>query len=115
MGALKDHLLGDRPATYPERPGHRGEVGGPSWRAAQSVAADAPTFRERIMASIRRAGVAGRTADEVAADLELKQPYSTRPRLAELNRTGEIRDSGRRRRGTSDLMQTVWIERTPDD
>ena len=113
MSGMKGSL-GDRPyATaygYPDRPGYRGlspATLSASKQAAVAVAPNAKTIAGQILALLRSRPL-GMIADEVAADLEMPQPYAARPRLADLHRQGAIIDSGERRRGQSGLQQTVW-------
>lgn len=106
MGAMKDAAYGDRP-VYPDSPGYRGKIGGPSQRAAEAVAHKAKSFSASILAHLRTKP-SGATADEIAAAMEVTERYSVRPRLAELRRRGDILDTGQSRIGVSGLRQTVW-------
>ena len=49
----------------------------------------------------------GATADEVAKDLNLSV-LSVRPRVSELKRLGEIKQTGGRRKNDSGMTATVW-------
>jgi predicted ArsR family transcriptional regulator len=49
----------------------------------------------------------GATADEIAKDLNLSI-LSVRPRVSELHRSGEIEQTGGRRKNESGMTATVW-------
>jgi hypothetical protein len=51
--------------------------------------------------------IAGATADEIAQALSASV-LSIRPRVSELNRSGEIVQTGARRKNESGLSATVW-------
>ena len=109
MGSLKDRAFGGelyRAPAYPEEPGF---VSGSntSREAARRIAGHAKSLGAQILQLLRE-HPAGLIADEVAANLGMKQPYSARPRLSELHRRGEIVDSGQRRLGQSGISQVVW-------
>jgi hypothetical protein len=95
-------------AAYPAAPGFRRGAPDTSREAAESVADAARTRSVQALAHITGQGPLGATADEVAAALEWER-YSSRPRLAELHKQGEIVDSGNRRKGASGRAQTVWL------
>ena len=106
----------DKPDRYPDVPGWR--RAGTSREAAEAVADAARNRSLLALAHINGQGLHGATADEVADAFEWER-YSSRPRLAELNKQGKIFDSGKRRKGVSGRMQTVWIGEAfapkPDD
>lgn len=86
---------------------HQG-VGG-SEDGAKQIAPVAADLRSKVLAVIEGAGAYGVTSDEVATALELPNPYSSRPRIAELRKMGRIFDSRRRRAGHSGVNVTVWV------
>jgi predicted transcriptional regulator len=49
----------------------------------------------------------GATADEIAKDLNLSV-LNVRPRVGELKRLGEIKQTGGRRKNESGMTATVW-------
>jgi hypothetical protein len=90
--------------VYPDVPGFK--VAGPSQDAATVVRGSAAKLRGSVLARIRECP-GGATADEIAAYLNLSI-LSIRPRVSELNRTGEIEQTGARRRNASGMTATVW-------
>jgi len=50
----------------------------------------------------------GATADEIAAALK-HSPFTIRPRVTELQKMGQIRDSGQRRANVSGRNAIVWV------
>jgi hypothetical protein len=91
-------------STYPDSPGFKAP--GPSEDAATAVAGMAKTLREKVFKTIA-AAPAGLTADEVA-ELLNKSVLSVRPRVAELHRQGEIRQTGSRGKNASGMTASVW-------
>ena len=93
---------------YPNTPGYR--AGSPETsRIAAETVADAAKSRSAVaLRFILERRFHGATADEVADALGWER-YSSRPRLAELHRTGSIVDSGERRKGASGRGMAVWI------
>ena len=90
--------------TYPDAPGFK--VAGPSEQAAKAITGKACKMRVAVLARIaQHAG--GVTADEIAKDLNLSV-LSVRPRVSELHRTGEIEQTGGRRKNESGMTATVW-------
>jgi predicted ArsR family transcriptional regulator len=89
---------------YPDSPGFK--VSGPSQDAAKSVAGSAAKLRASVLAAIAECP-GGATADEIAAQLNMSV-LSVRPRVSELNRNGEIEQTGARRRNASGMTATVW-------
>jgi predicted ArsR family transcriptional regulator len=88
---------------YPDAPGFK--VSGPSEQAAEAMGGKAK-MRAAVLAQIAlHAG--GATADEIAKDLNLSV-LSVRPRVSELNRNGEIEQTGARRKNESGMTATVW-------
>ena len=77
--------------------------------AADSMEQAAKTLAAKAFLAIDDAGPAGLTADEVAARLDMANPFSARPRIAELRNQGRILDSGRTRLNASGRSATVWI------
>jgi predicted ArsR family transcriptional regulator len=63
-------------------------------------------MREAVLAQIAQYS-GGATADEIAMDLNLSV-LSVRPRVSELNRNGEIEQTGTRRKNESGMTATVW-------
>lgn len=95
--------------TYPDAPGFK--VSGPSEQAATSIAGVARTLRDRVLWTIA-AAPHGLTADEVAARLH-KSILSVRPRVSELRRQGEIRQTSKRGKNESGMSASVWIVAPP--
>ena len=91
---------------YPRTPGWRTPV--TSIEAAEAIAPGAKLLRDKVLRAIRAAGAFGLTADEAAARLGLT-PFTARPRCTELNKLGEIMDSGLRRENESGRRAIVWI------
>jgi predicted ArsR family transcriptional regulator len=89
---------------YPDAPGFK--VPGPSEQAARAVTGSANKMRATVLAQIAQYPN-GATADEIAMDLNLSV-LSVRPRVSELNRTGEIEQTGARRKNDSGMTATVW-------
>jgi predicted transcriptional regulator len=89
---------------YPDAPGFK--VSGPSEEAANVVRGSAAKLRGSVLARIRECP-GGATADEIAEHLGLSI-LSVRPRVSELNRNGEIEQTGARRRNASGMTATVW-------
>jgi len=95
----------DLPA-YPEGPGWRDNEA--SIAAAEAVAPDTASIRDRVLRAIAGAWLTGGlTADEAAARLALT-PFTVRPRVTELRIMGKVVDSGLKRRNESTLLATVW-------
>jgi predicted transcriptional regulator len=90
--------------SYPDAPGFK--VSGPSEIAARAVRGSAAKSRGQVLAQIARSPN-GATADEVARELNLSV-LSVRPRVSELNRSGDIRQTPERRRNDSGMTATVW-------
>ena len=89
---------------YPDAPGFK--VSGPSEQAAEAMRGKANKMRAAVFAQIAKCS-AGATADEIAKDLNLSV-LSVRPRVSELNRNGEIEETGARRKNDSGMTATVW-------
>jgi predicted ArsR family transcriptional regulator len=89
---------------YPDAPGFK--VSGPSEQAAGAMGSTANKMRAAVLAQFATYP-GGATADEVAKDLNLSV-LSVRPRVSELKRTGEIRQTGGRRKNESGMTATVW-------
>jgi predicted transcriptional regulator len=90
--------------VYPDAPGFK--VSGPSEQAAQTISGAANRLRAAVLAQFATYP-GGATADEVAKDLNLSV-LSVRPRVSELNRMGEIKQTGGRRKNESGMTATVW-------
>jgi hypothetical protein len=91
--------------VYPDAPGHRGVE--TSVEAADAIAPVAGRLQRLALATIRDAGDAGLTADELAARLGMDR-WSVQPRTSELRRKQLIRDSGQRRRNATGKRAIVW-------
>lgn len=102
MSRMSELLPADQ--VYPASPGYR--VVGPSEQAAKAMIGKAAHMRAVVLAQIAQYP-AGATADEIAKDLNLSV-LSVRPRVSELNRTGEIEQTGARRKNESGMTATVW-------
>ena len=90
---------------YPLAPGHKNkEKDNPSKLAAEEMKPKAATLRGKCLETIRRFEM---TADEVATTIN-ESILSTRPRIAELAKLGEIEDTGKRRVNQSGKLATVW-------
>jgi hypothetical protein len=90
---------------YPDAPGFK--RGGTSEQAAEAFKGSAAKLRVRALAEFARHPISGATADEVARALGCSV-LSIRPRVSELNRSGEIVATGSRRKNASGLGATVW-------
>ena len=89
---------------YPSNPGFK--IHGPSESAARTMRGSAAQLRAKVLARIAEYP-SGATADEVAKDLDLSV-LSVRPRVSELRRNGDIRQTPQRRRNASGMTATVW-------
>lgn len=89
---------------YPDAPGFK--VSGPSEQAAEAMGGAANKMRAAVLAQFAQYP-GGATADEVAKDLNLSV-LSVRPRVSELKRLGEIKQTGGRRKNESGMTATVW-------
>ena len=93
-------------STYPDAPGHR-QVD-TSVAAADALAPKLGRLQRLVQTTIRDVGLAGLTADELAARLEMDRS-SVQPRTSELRRKGLIRDSGQRRANATGKKAIVWV------
>lgn len=93
------------PEHYPAAPGYKAP--GPSEDAAARVSGAAAVMRARVLEVFKNHYPQGRTADEVAAELNLSV-LSARPRVSELRHSGALVDSQSRRRNESGMTATVW-------
>lgn len=91
--------------VYPDAPGFKAH--GPSEQAARVIAGTAKNLRAKVLQAIVDAPN-GLTADEVATRLN-KSILSVRPRVSELRRTGEIRQTDKRGKNDSGMSASVWI------
>jgi predicted ArsR family transcriptional regulator len=89
---------------YPDAPGFK--TPGPSQDAAKAISGKAARMRAMVLAKIAQYP-AGATADEIAHELGLSV-LSVRPRVSELNRAGEIKQTTMRRKNESGMTATVW-------
>jgi predicted ArsR family transcriptional regulator len=89
---------------YPDAPGFK--ISGPSEQAAETMGSTANKMRAAVLAQIAQYS-SGATADEIAKDLNLSV-LSVRPRVSELKRLGEIKQTGGRRKNESGMTATVW-------
>ena len=106
MGRLSDAMLEDD--QYPLAPGWKEPT--TSRAAAKAIETEARNLRELVLAVITESGMAGRTADEVAAKLN-RSVLAIRPRLSELGprRLAKIERTGERRTNlSSGLKAAVW-------
>lgn len=99
----------DLPPVYPDAAGYRRP--GPSQDAAEAIGTDAANLRSRVLTAFR-AAPGGLTADEAAAVVQ-RSVLSVRPRVAELHRMGEVRQTGERRKNGSGMTATVWCVADP--
>lgn len=93
-------------STYPDAPGHLNVD--TSVAAADALAPKLGRLQRLAELTIRDAGIAGLTADELAAKLDLDR-WTIQPRTTELKRKGLIRDSGQRRPNSTGKQAVVWI------
>ena len=75
--------------------------------AFEASRASAPTLRAEVVDALAEAPE-GLTADEIAERLQ-STPFSIRPRVCELRKTGRVLDSGRRRANSSGRNAAVWV------
>lgn len=94
-------------APYPASPGHRRTA--TSRVAAERVKHRDKPLREQVLELL--ATGRERTADEIAAALG-ETVLSIRPRVAQLNKLGLIKDTGLTRQNESGLQATVWAKPT---
>ena len=95
---------------YPDSPGFKAH--GPSEEAADKIAGRAAVLRQQILAHFQDCYPEGRTADEVATEMNLSV-LSVRPRVSELHRNGDLRDTAARRKNDSGMTATVWSFNPP--
>jgi hypothetical protein len=95
--------------AYPDRPGFK--ASGPSEQAAKAIEGIAKTLRDEVRNTIAGAPQ-GLTADEIAGRLN-KSILSVRPRVSELHRQGEIRQSGARGKNESGMSASIWVISPP--
>jgi predicted ArsR family transcriptional regulator len=88
--------------VYPDTPGFKAP--GPSQDAAKAISGTAARMRAAVLAKIAQRPA---TADEIAHELGLSV-LSVRPRVSELKRAGEIRQTTTRRKNESGMTATVW-------
>jgi predicted ArsR family transcriptional regulator len=88
--------------VYPDTPGFKAP--GPSQDAAKAISGTAARMRAMVLQKIAQRPA---TADEIAHELGLSV-LSVRPRVSELKRAGEIRQTTMRRKNDSGMTATVW-------
>lgn len=91
------------PPRYPDAPGFKNRD--TSKEAADSMKPSAPRLRQMVLDKLRARGPS--TPDEIADALDLSI-LSIRPRFTELHKTGQIVDTGDRRKNTSGRNAKVW-------
>jgi hypothetical protein len=106
---MTDKDLFGNPAPYPHSPGWKG--GTTSRDAAKRIAPIVGTLQYDVLETICNSS--GMTADQVAATLG-KSVLSVRPRVAELNKMGFIRDTRMRRTNISGIPAAVWIKQSDE-
>ena len=89
----------------PTYPGFRRP--GTSEKAAHIVAPFAKDIRGKLL-EVFKSEPGGLTTDQAARRLQM-EPWKARPRVSELLRLGEIRDSGKTRLGESGVNCTIWV------
>lgn len=100
-------LFGFPPAPqYPDSPGHRGVD--TSMAAAADIAPKLGRLQRLAEETIRAAGPAGLTADELADRVELPR-WTIQPRTTELRLKGLVVDSGMRRPNCTGKAAKVWV------
>jgi DNA-binding Lrp family transcriptional regulator len=92
-------------ATHPDKPGCKAH--GPSEEVAKAIAGVAVTLRDQVREVIVNCP-SGITADEIAHKLN-RSVLSVRPRVSELRRRGEIRQTGARGTNESGMSASVWV------
>ena len=90
---------------------HPGFVQGSATSEAASISMEgiAATIAAAVLRVIADAARYGCTSDEAAEKVGLPNLYSSRPRIAELQKAKKIVDSGRVRRNRSGRMASVWV------
>jgi len=91
---------------YPDVPGHRGVD--TSIEAAADIAPKLGRLQRLAEETIRAAGPAGLTADELADRVELPR-WTIQPRTTELRLKGLVVDSGMRRQNCTGKAAKVWV------
>lgn len=94
--------------AYPDSPGFKRRD--TAREAAEHIKNAAPILRAKCLAVLERSN--GLTADEVAGRLGVSI-LSIRPRLSELARSQQVRDSGHRRANESGRSAIVWAAVNP--
>lgn len=89
---------------YPVTPGFMAH--GPSEEAATAIASVAKTLRDLVLQVIAESP--GLTADQIATKLN-RSILSIRPRVSELRRLGQIRQTAARGRNQSGMSASTWI------
>jgi hypothetical protein len=88
-------------------PPHNGTA--TSRAAAVSMRTSTSFLRDKILAFIKSRHATGATADEIESMLEIGG-NTVRPRLIELRKLGQIRDSGLTRKTRTCRSAVVWLE-----
>ena len=94
---------------YPDAPGFKAP--GPSEDAANAIAGTGRNLRDQVREVIANSP-SGITADDVARKLN-RSILSIRPRVSELRRLGEIRQSGARGKNESGMTASIWVIAPP--
>lgn len=76
--------------------------------AAAAIERQRPNMLRQVYHYIRTRGERGATDEEIAAALGMKES-TARARRCELRDAGQVKDSGRRRRGCSGRLCVIWI------
>jgi len=91
--------------TYPIVPGYK--VPGPSKDAAHVMQERAPALRARVLAELTRAYPDGLSAEEIAERLNTNK-WRISPRISELHVSGEVQQTGERRKNHSGSSANCW-------
>ncbi len=76
--------------------------------AAAAIAPMKPSMLRQVFDFVTNRGERGATDEEIAAALEMRES-TARARRVDLRDSGQIRDSGRRRRSCSGRLCVIWI------
>jgi predicted Rossmann fold nucleotide-binding protein DprA/Smf involved in DNA uptake len=90
---------------YPHHPGSKSP--GPSSEAARKIARHATTLRLRVYSFLQDRHPAAYSADQIAESLG-ETILSVRPRVSELNKSGEIEAAEGRRKNQSGMSAHCW-------
>jgi hypothetical protein len=95
--------------NYPQHPGSKAP--GPSSEAARTIARPATTLRMRVYSFLRDRYPAAYSADQIAETLG-ETILSIRPRVSELNKSGEIEAAEGRSKNQSGMSAHCWRARS---